>query len=115
MSRAEMIKHAIVFVASVVVVWLAGIVPGLMTPSAAAPAGPADAGSLIAGILAVWPIFFALAIMQALTFHYVKKFTTPIYLAGVFVLALLLAWRYSTAPQQAPAPPQPPPAATSSQ
>jgi hypothetical protein len=47
------------------------------------------------GLLSAWPIYIALAIVQALTFHYVKKFATPVFLGGVFVAALLFAMRYT--------------------
>ena len=49
----------------------------------------------IGALISPWPIYVALAIVQALTFHYVKKFSTPIFLAGVFVAALLFAVRYT--------------------
>lgn len=93
------IKHALVFIAAIALVWLAGLLPGMIlgqqstAPAAATP----DAGGLVLGLISAWPIYIALAICQALTFQYVKRFTTPIYLAGVFTLALLLAWRYATA------------------
>ena len=49
----------------------------------------------LGALIAPWPIYIALAICQALTFHYVKKFSTPIFLGGVFVAALLFAMRYA--------------------
>lgn len=100
MSRADWIKHALVFVAAVFMVWLSGILPVLITKPA--PYQDSQPMEIIAamgaptldGILRGWPIYIALAICQALTFHYVKRFTTPIFLAGVFVLGALMAWRY---------------------
>ena len=51
--------------------------------------------ALLNGLIASWPIFIALAIVQALTFHYVKRFATPLFLLGVFLLASATAWRYA--------------------
>jgi len=100
MSRKEWIRHGLVFVASVFVVWLSGVVPVLvMKPGPYA--GMTDAQVLdqmgaptIGGLLGSWPILIALAICQALSFHYIKKFTTPIYLGGVFIAGVLFAMRY---------------------
>jgi hypothetical protein len=50
----------------------------------------------LVGLISAWPIFIALAIIQALTFHYVKRFATPVFLIGVFILGTLLAWRFWT-------------------
>ena len=100
MTRAGSVKHALVFVAAVITVWLSGIVPVMvMRPGPYANLPPeqvlADMGTpTLSGIIAAWPIFIALAIAQALTFHYVKKFTTPVFLAGVFILGALMAMRY---------------------
>lgn len=100
MTRMDWVKHALVFVAAVFMVWLSGIVPVMvLRPGAYANLPPdqvlADLGTpTIGGVIAAWPIFIALAICQALTFHYVKKFTTPIFLAGVFILGALMAMRY---------------------
>lgn len=93
------IKHALVFIAAIALVWLAGLVPGMILgqQSNAPPVSTPDAGGLVLGLISAWPIYIALAICQALTFQYVKRFTTPIFLASVFTLALLLAWRYATA------------------
>lgn len=97
-ERLLIIKHAAVFVAAIALVWFAGVLPAMiLAPPGAAPAIPLpSAGGLLAGLVSAWPMFIAVAIVQALTFHYVKRFTTPIFLAGVFILALLLAWRYAT-------------------
>ena len=105
MKPIEWAKHVAVFIAAVFLIWLGGVMPGVM---AQANAG-ADVGAVFAAmpaptlgaLLAPWPIYIALAIVQALTFHYVKKFSTPIFLAGVFVAALLFAMRYAavTIPQ----------------
>jgi len=93
------IKHALVFIAAVALVWVAGMVPVMVLGQEATspPAVTPDAGGLILGLISAWPIYIALAICQALTFQYVKRFATPVFLAGVFTLALLLAWRYATA------------------
>jgi hypothetical protein len=102
MTRADWIKHALVFVTAVIMVWLSGIVPVLvLRPGAYAGQSPdqifASLGTpTIGGILSAWPIFIALAICQALTFRYVKKWTTPIFLAGVFAAGALMAMRYWT-------------------
>ena len=91
MSRAEWIKHAFVFVAAIFLVWLSGVTPLLVNdPDAFATLATPTVG----GLIAAWPIYIAIAICQALTFHYVKKWTTPIFLTGVFVLGALFAWRY---------------------
>ena len=93
------IKHGLVFIAAIALVWLAGLLPGLILgqQSTAPPTATPDAGGLVLGLISAWPIYIALAICQALTFQYVKRFSTPVFLAGVFTLALLLAWRYATA------------------
>jgi len=102
MGRAGWIKHGIVFLAAIVTVWLSGVVPVLiLKPDAYAALTPtqvfAQMGAVeVSGLVRAWPIFIALAICQALTFHYVKAWTTPIYLTGVFALGLLMAWRYWT-------------------
>lgn len=102
MSRADWIKHAIVFVAAVVLVWFSGVLPILiLKPAPFENSPPLDVIASMGaptfdGILRGWPIYFAVAIVQALTFHYVKKFTTPLFLVGVFVLGSLFAWRYWT-------------------
>jgi len=93
---AVWIKHAAVFIAAVALVWLAGALPGMINAQPQlAGAQPPSAGALVNGLIASWPIFIALAICQALTFHYVKRFATPIFLVGVFILASLMAWRYA--------------------
>jgi hypothetical protein len=102
MARAGWIKHGIVFLAAIFTVWLSGVAPvlilqpgpyaGLTPDQVFAQMGAVDVG----GLIRAWPIFIALAICQALTFHYVKTWTTPIFLAGVFILGFLMAWRYWT-------------------
>lgn len=102
MTRAGWVKHALVFVAAVVTVWLSGIVPvlvlkpktyaGLTNEQILADMSRVD----LVGLISAWPIFIALAIIQALTFHYVKRFATPVFLIGVFILGTLLAWRFWT-------------------
>jgi hypothetical protein len=103
MSRLEWARHAVVFVASLGVVYVAGVLaPYFIDPGAA---GPLTLGSVLGhmapptliGLLLAFPIYMALAICQALTFHYVKRFTTPLYLGVLFVLALLFAIRYTPA------------------
>lgn len=100
MTLGQWIKHALVFVAAVFTVWLSGIVPVLvMKPGAYAGMSNdqilAQMGTpTLGGLVSQLPIFIALAICQALTFHYVKKFTTPIFLVGVFALGALMAMRY---------------------
>lgn len=102
MGPAGWIKHVVVFLAAIVTVWLSGVVPVLiLQPGPYAGQTPmqvfAQMGAVdISGLLRAWPIFGALAICQALTFHYVKKWTTPIFLTGVFALGFLMAWRYWT-------------------
>jgi hypothetical protein len=102
MSRAGWIKHALVFVAAVIIVWLSGVVPVLVLRPGAYSGQSAEqifaglGAPTLDGILASWPIFIALAICQALTFHYVKKWTTPIFLVGVFAIGALMAMRYWT-------------------
>lgn len=98
-SYAFWIKHALVFIAAVALVWLAGILPGIILgqASTASPAAAPTPAGLLMGLISAWPIYIALAICQALTFQYVKRLATPVFLAGVFTLALLLAWRYATA------------------
>ena len=102
MGWAGWIKQGIVFLAAIVTVWLSGVVPVLiLKPVAYAGLTPmqvlAQMGAVdVSGLVRAWPIFIALAICQALTFHYVRKWSTPIYLAGVFALGLLMAWRYWT-------------------
>lgn len=96
MSRLQWLKHAAVFIAAVALVWLAGALPGMINgPQQLAGAPPPSVGALLNGLIASWPIFIALAIVQALTFHYVKHFTTPLFLLGVFLLASAMAWRYA--------------------
>jgi hypothetical protein len=103
MTRAEWIKHALVFVAAIFMVWLSGVIPIIiLKPGIYAGLGPFEILSgmglpTIGGLITAWPIYIAIAICQALTFHYVKKWTTPIFLTGVFVLGVLFAWRYWTA------------------
>lgn len=93
---AVWIKHAAVFIAAIALVWLAGALPGMINAKPElAGAPPPSAGALVNGLIASWPIFIALAICQALTFQYAKRFATPIFLAGVFILASLMAWRYA--------------------
>jgi hypothetical protein len=95
MTRADWIKHALVFVAAVIMVWLSGILPVLvLRPGAYAGQPPeqifASLGTpTIGGILSAWPIFIALAICQALTFRYVKKWTTPNFASSALRLAVL--------------------------
>jgi len=102
MSRADWIKHALVFVAAVVMVWLSGVMPVVvLKPSPYQDSQPMEIIAAMGaptfdGLLRGWPIYVALAIAQALTFNYVKKFTTPVFLVGVFILGSLLAWRYWT-------------------
>lgn len=93
MTRTEWIKHALVFVAAIFLVWLSGVVPVLVNdPEAFATM----ATPTLSGLLAAWPIYIAVAICQALTFHYVKTWPALFFLVGVFVLGLLFAWRYWT-------------------
>jgi hypothetical protein len=95
-GRLDILKHALVFIAAIALIWLAGALPGMINgPQELAGAPPPSAGALINGLIASWPIFIAVAIVQALTFHYVKRFTTPLFLAGVFLLASAMAWRYA--------------------
>jgi len=102
MSRADWIKHALVFAAGVVMVWLSGVMPVLILKPKiyAGLSNEQILGGMasvdLMGLIRAWPIYIALAIVQALTFRYVKRFTTPIFLAGVFVLGSLLAWRFWT-------------------
>ena len=102
MRRANWIKHGIVFLAAIFTVWLSGVAPVLiLQPGVYAGLTPmqvfAQMGAVdLTGLVRAWPIFIALAICQALTFHYVKKWTTPIFLTGVFILGFLMAWRYWT-------------------
>lgn len=97
MTRMEWVKHAAVFIAAVFLIWLGGVMPVAwpkinagVDPFAGLPA------PTLMGLLSAWPIYIALAIVQALTFHYVKKFATPVFLGGVFVAALLFAMRYAS-------------------
>ena len=93
---AVWIKHAAVFIAAIALVWLAGALPGMINAQPELTgAPPPSAGALVNGLIASWPIFIALAICQALTFQYVKRFATPVFLLGVFILASLMAWRYA--------------------
>ena len=102
MRRHDWIKHGVVFLAAIVTVWLSGVAPVLiLQPGPYAGQTPAQVfaqmGAVdVSGLVRAWPIFFALAICQALTFHYVKKWTTPLVLTGVFILGFLMAWRYWT-------------------
>ncbi len=102
MSRTDWIKHALVFVAAVVLVWFSGVLPILMLkPAPYASSTPMEiiasmGAPTFDGIVRGWPIYIAIAIVQALTFQYLRKFTTPLFLAGVFALGSLLAWRYWT-------------------
>ncbi len=98
-TYAFWIKHALVFIAAIAAVWFAGTLPGMVLgqASTAPPAAMPTPAGLLMGLISAWPIYIALAICQALTFQYVKRFATPVFLAGVFTLALLLAWRYATA------------------
>lgn len=96
MKPLEWAKHVAVFVAAVFLIWLGGVLPVVwprystgVDPFAGMPA------PTLSGLLAAWPIYIALAIIQALTFHYVKKFSTPIFLGGVFLAALVFAMRYA--------------------
>ena len=99
MSRVEWIKHALVFVAAIFLIWLGGVMPSVWAKVSAGADPAAVFGAMpmptIGALIAPWPIYIALAIVQALTFHYVKKFSTPIFLGGVFVAALLFAVRYT--------------------
>jgi hypothetical protein len=95
-SRLHWLKHAAVFIAAVALVWLAGALPAMINgPQELAGAPPPSFAALLNGLIASWPIFIALAIVQALTFHFVKRFTTPLFLLGVFLLASAMAWRYA--------------------
>ncbi len=96
MKAVAWAKHAAVFVAAIFLIWLGGVMPAMWPKIEAGidPFAGMPAPTLL-GLLAAWPIYIALAIVQALTFHYVKKFATPIFLAGVFLAALLFAMRYS--------------------
>ncbi|MEY2756806.1 MAG: hypothetical protein RIR33_584 [Pseudomonadota bacterium] len=102
MGRADWIRHGAVFVAAIFAIWLSGVVPVLiLKPGPYAGMEPTQilarmGGVDLPGLLRAWPIFIAIAICQALTFHYVKKWTTPIFLASVFALGFLMAWRYWT-------------------
>lgn len=103
MSRLHWLKHAGVFIASLFVIYLAGVLaPYFINPDAAGPLtlngvlGRMSAPT-VAGLVSAWPIYITLAIAQALTFHYVRKWTTPIYLGALFVLALMFAIRYMPA------------------
>lgn len=88
------LKHLAVFVAAIALIWLAGVLPALLNPSQ--EGGPANLGApTLIGLISAWPIYVAVAIAQALTFHYVRRFASPVFLAGVFLLASLLAWRYA--------------------
>jgi len=93
-ARINIIRHAAVFIAAIALIWFAGVLPALINPSAGA-APPSLGPPTLAGLLSAWPIYIAVAIVQALTFHYMKRFTTPIFLTGVFLLASLMAWRYA--------------------
>lgn len=99
MTRVEWIKHAAVFVAAIFLIWLGGVMPGVLAQVSAGADPAAVFGAMpaptLGALLTPWPIYIALAIVQALTFHYVKKFSTPIFLGGVFVAALLFAMRYT--------------------
>lgn len=99
MKPVERAKHAAVFVAAIFLIWLGGVMPSVWAkvsagddPVAVFAAMPAPT---LGALLAPWPIYIALAIVQALTFHYVKKLSTPIFLGGVFLAALLFAMRYT--------------------
>lgn len=90
------IKHVAVFIAAIALIWLAGALPGMINgEQQLAGAPPPSFGALVNGLIASWPIYIAVAIVQALTFHYVKRFATPIFLTGVFLLASAMAWRYA--------------------
>ena len=102
MKPLEWAKHAAVFVAALFVVRLGFVLsPYFIAPDTMGTMTP---GGLLAamgvptldGLIAAWPICIALAICQALTFHYVKRWATPIYLSGLFVAALLFAMRYAS-------------------
>jgi hypothetical protein len=96
MKPVEWAKHVVVFIAAVFLIWLGGVMPSVWPKlnSGGDPFAGLPAPTLM-GLLSAWPIYIALVIVQALTFHYVKKFSTPIFLGGVFVAALLFAMRYS--------------------
>lgn len=103
MSRAGWVKHALVFVGAIVMVWLSGVVPVLILKPGPY-AGMSDAQVFsemgrvdLGGVLRAWPIYIAIAICQALTFHYVKRFATPVFLLGVFVVGAIFAWRFWSA------------------
>lgn len=100
MKPVEWAKHVAVFVAAVFLIWLGGVLPAMwprysagVDPFAGMPAP--SVGEVVGGLLSAWPIYIALAIVQALTFHYVKRFTTPIFLGGVFLASLVFAMRYA--------------------
>lgn len=96
MKALEWAKHVAVFVAAVFLIWLAGVLP-VAWPRYSAGVDPFAGmpAPTLGGLLAAWPIYIALAIIQALTFHYVKRFATPIFLGGVFLAALVFAMRYT--------------------
>jgi hypothetical protein len=98
MSRLQGVRHALVFVAAIFLIWLAGVMPLLASKNAAGVSPMQALGELgaptVAGLVAAWPIYIAVGICQALTFHFVKAWRTPVFLVGVFVLASLFAWRY---------------------
>lgn len=94
MPRLHWLKHALVFIAAIALIWLAGVLPALINPPAgAAPANLAP--PTLGGLISAWPIYIAVAIVQALTFHYVKHFATPVFLTGIFLIASAMAWRYA--------------------
>jgi hypothetical protein len=93
-TRLHWLKHAAVFIAAIALVWFAGVLPALINPPAGAPPSSLGPPTLV-GLLSAWPIYIAVAIVQALTFHYVKRFATPIFLTGIFLIASAMAWRYA--------------------
>lgn len=96
MKPLEWAKHVAVFVAAVFLIWLGGVLP-VVWPRYSAGVDPFAGmpAPTLMGLLAAWPIYIALAIVQALTFHYVKRFATPLFLGGVFLAALVFAMRYT--------------------
>lgn len=93
-GRLNIIKHALVFIAAIALIWLAGVLPALINPAAGA-APPSLGPPTLGGLISAWPIYIAVAIVQALTFHYVKHFATPIFFTGIFLIASAMAWRYA--------------------
>jgi hypothetical protein len=93
--------HAVLFLAAILVTWVAGLLPililrpgayGKLTPlQILGGIGPPNLESFLRG----WPVLFMIALVQGLVFRSVKKRPRLVFLSVVAVLWSAYAWSLS--------------------